>query len=158
MAGTVAIQCNVTAQAAVNGCVILSEDPPNLGFGDAALKMAASFQMTPKTVDGKPVDGGSFATRIRFNYDGETQWVRRPTEDELLAAWPEGARGVPGRVVMNCDTDSKGHVFLCQVTRETPTGLGFGAAAMKLSPGFVLTPASDPDVQFAVDFVLPASK
>ena len=64
--GRAVIKCHVTAQGTVDNCVVVSEDPPGLGFGKAALGMACLFKMKPKTVDGQPVDGGETTIPIRF--------------------------------------------------------------------------------------------
>jgi protein TonB len=65
--GVVTITCTVTSKGTLTGCSASDEDPPNFGFADAALKISRFFRMKPKTLDGQPVEGGTFSTRIRFN-------------------------------------------------------------------------------------------
>ena len=158
--GMATIQCDVTAKGKLAGCVVLAEAPQEQGFGAAALKIATHFQMRPKTLDGQPVGGGSFATTIHFTYAGirTPQWVRRPTEAEIQEAWPPGARGTPGQAVLNCWINSKGGLTNCNVDKETPRGMGFGAAALKLAPVIRLTPKSQSNVLIPVDFLPPAPK
>ena len=60
----------MTAKGTLAGCSVVSEDPPNFGFGEAALKISKFFRMKPKQIDGQSVEGGSFTTRIRFNLGG----------------------------------------------------------------------------------------
>jgi protein TonB len=45
---------------------VTSETPSRAGFGDAALKLSAYFRMTPRTIDGEPVDGGQTRIWIAF--------------------------------------------------------------------------------------------
>ena len=65
--GHAVIKCRVTAQGTMESCVVVSEDPPGLGFGKAALRMACLFKMKPKIVDGRPADGGEATIPIQFN-------------------------------------------------------------------------------------------
>jgi len=65
-AGSAKMECTVTAQGTLSGCSIVSEDPPDLGFGQAALDMAKLFKMRPKTVDGAAVGGATVIVPLRF--------------------------------------------------------------------------------------------
>ena len=65
--GSAMIRCRVTARGTVEKCIVLSEDPPGLGFGEAALKMSCLFKMKPKTADGRSVEGAEVNIPIRFN-------------------------------------------------------------------------------------------
>ena len=64
--GRVTLQCAVAASGAVS-CTVLSESPPDFGFGAAALKMVPGFKISPKTVNGTPVDGGVVRVPISFS-------------------------------------------------------------------------------------------
>jgi len=54
--GMAAIRCIATRSGRLRNCQIVSEDPPNFGFGDAELALAKYFELKPMTVDGKPVE------------------------------------------------------------------------------------------------------
>ncbi len=62
--GTMA--CDVDAKGRLENCSIYQEDPPGLGFGEAALKVAKYFQMAPKDSAGRSVAGGRVIIPIVF--------------------------------------------------------------------------------------------
>ena len=57
--GRATITCKVKANGTLEGCTLVSEDPPDMGFGDATLRASRLFKMRPQTKDGQPVDGGT---------------------------------------------------------------------------------------------------
>ena len=67
--GTATITCAVTAAGSLTGCRVVRETPDAYGFGAATLKLAQYFKMSPRTVDGRPVEGGQVTIPIRFNLD-----------------------------------------------------------------------------------------
>jgi TonB family protein len=64
--GRATITCGVAASGLLVDCSVMSEDPPEYGFGAAALSMAFKFRMRPMTKDGIPVDGGIVRIPMRF--------------------------------------------------------------------------------------------
>jgi hypothetical protein len=56
--GHAVMRCSVKADGTLGSCAIISEQPLGWGFGDAMLRLAPYFRMTPPTSDGKPVEGG----------------------------------------------------------------------------------------------------
>jgi protein TonB len=63
--GRAVIKCKITVRGTAEDCVVVSEDPPGLGFGQAALGMSCLFKFKPATLAGKPVEA-EMTIPIRF--------------------------------------------------------------------------------------------
>lgn len=81
ISGRVEIMCAVTALGSLEHCKSDNERPEGLGFGKAALLMAALFHMRPTTVDGVAVAGGEVRIPIRF-----TMAAREETSPVIASA------------------------------------------------------------------------
>ncbi|HEX7759592.1 MAG TPA: TonB family protein [Caulobacteraceae bacterium] len=79
-----------------------------------------------------------------FGADTKADWRHMPTREELLAVWPRAAmeKGVSGKAVIACKISLQGALYDCEVASETPPGMGFGGAAIALSPQFLMKPAT----------------
>jgi periplasmic protein TonB len=68
--GQASLMCGVVANGRLVDCHVIGETPAGAEFGAAALKLTPFFRMTPKTVDGAPVDGGVTKITIAFTLTG----------------------------------------------------------------------------------------
>ena len=64
--GRASLSCRVSARGTLEGCTVTSEEPADVGFGDAAMKLSKLFKMRPSTKDGQPTDGGQVRIPIVF--------------------------------------------------------------------------------------------
>lgn len=70
------------------------------------------------------------------------RWIARPTADQMARAYPDRALrdGTEGAATLQCSVTARGSLTACSVMSETPSGQGFGRAAMQLSRHFRLSP------------------
>jgi protein TonB len=69
-------------------------------------------------------------------------WLSKPTGDQLAGVYPQRALdlGLAGSATLQCTVSAAGQVQGCVVAEETPNDFGFGAAALKLSRWFRMSP------------------
>ena len=60
-AGEVRLSCIVAVQGFFRSCEIIEETPPGYSFGREALTAVRNVRMTPRKIDGRPVE-----TQVRF--------------------------------------------------------------------------------------------
>jgi hypothetical protein len=65
-AGRAEVECTVQHDGTLKDCVLASEEPSGMGFGDAALQIAAVMAMNPWTAQGDPVDGARIRLPVRL--------------------------------------------------------------------------------------------
>ena len=84
----------------------------------------------------------------------EADWLRVPNAYDLMAVFPQEAmrRGKSGEALIRCKVSRQGALYECAVVKETPEGMGFGAAAVALTPQFQMKPAMA-DGRAVVDIV-----
>ncbi len=61
-AGEVQLSCIVAVRGNFRSCEIIEETPPGYSFGREALSAVRTVRMTPRKIDGRPVE-----TRVRFS-------------------------------------------------------------------------------------------
>ena len=142
--GRAVVRCRVSAEGAVADCALLGETPAGLGIGPLLLAVAPRFQVAPATHDGKAVASTIVLEFANFTWDKPADWLRKPTARDLLAVYPRAAfgRAKGGEARLSCLVSVQGALFDCYAQSESPPGLGFGAAAVALTPQFLMRPAT----------------
>ena len=64
--GRVELSCLIRLDERLEGCRVVDEDPPGLGFGAAGLRVSRYFRFRPPTEDGQPVEGQRVTVGIDF--------------------------------------------------------------------------------------------
>jgi len=95
---------------------------------------------------------------------GDVQWVARPVGDDLARVYPTRAHRfeLSGRAVLRCSVEHDGTMSGCGVLFEEPVDMGFGEAALALTPRFRLAartrtgqPTAGGTVRVPIRFVMP---
>jgi TonB family protein len=70
----------------------------------------------------------------------QPDWIRKPSASSFV--WPRAAltKGLDGEATVGCKVSPQGVLFECRVLSEAPAGLGFGAAALAMTPQFLMRP------------------
>jgi len=134
-------RCAVGDDGALTDCRVTRETPLGGGAGAALLSLVPKYRRAPPGTDGaRQVDIANGWGPA----DTAPDWVKRPTPEQLLEVFPtEAARkGISGRAVISCIITAQGGLSECVTTDESPAGLGFGGAAIALTPQFLMRPAT----------------
>ena len=147
--GEVVLDCLITADGHAHGCSMVSEAPASLGFGPAALELSPELMFSPARQAGKPIAERSQFT-VYFPPDEpphktDPAWFKKPSAEQIIGAWPADAlrKGLGGMANLDCRVDLHGLADDCVVVSESPTGVGFGSAALALVPQLLFKPATD---------------
>jgi len=113
----------------------------------AAIAVVATLSGEPPAAQGFPLVDPPVRTR--------PDWTRVPTLDEIADFYPRRAwaRGIEGRVVLECRVAVVGRLKDCRVHQETPADAGFGEAALELAPLIVARPGTIDGVLIADELV-----
>lgn len=173
VSGRATIRCTIRITGLLENCLVQSEAPAGMGFGEAALKMAPrEFRMKPGTVDGRPVEGEvtiplvfTAPTSSARYVITEAIWAEAPTFEDMAAAWPAEVGDLAvGTAVLRCQVAPGGQLRECRIAGQTPKDSPFGAAARTLAGKFrlKLTPQearkySNSDIAISFRFYNPAT-
>jgi TonB family protein len=144
LSGTAAAMCKVTPDGGLDRCRTVLEYPATAGFGKALTSLAPLYRMKPPTAGGLPPGSDYMIAIDRLRYDKLADWLRKPTQSELLGVWPTAARakGIDGAATVLCLVSTRGALFDCLVRSESPAGMHFGDAGLALTQQFLMKPAT----------------
>lgn len=152
--GSAVVVCGRDEHLRHVNCRIEREIPPNLGFGQAALALAALtpanasvtappeardyvsylFCANPDFIDPNPLEPEHLHIWAELD--------REPTPAQLAAAMPANAKGVSGRVFITCTAETDGAVDNCAERFERPAEGKLGPVALSLAPHYHAIPGS----------------
>jgi TonB family protein len=155
--GSAVIRCKRDEHLALTGCELVSETPAGQGFGAAALAMAAKSPQNPrlrlKDADAQPAADIAVQFTLRPPYIAPdvtrmahlvraAEIVAKPTDAQVQAAYPPRAldNAIQGGATIECVVTDAGRLAECHVYEESPTGYGFGQAALDLAGDFTMKP------------------
>lgn len=159
------VECRVGADWGLTDCRVMREHPEGVGFGDAALRVAAEFSLSAWSLDGRPTEGHRIRLPISFLDDQAPSaptrpvtWLETPSAQQIVDAIyqahaenPETAAvAQAGEAVLRCTANSEGRLEGCVIASETPAGADYGRAALLLAPAYRADRAGE--VAFAVKF------
>jgi protein TonB len=114
---------------------------PNSGQSNPVPLSPASNPPPVQTANVEPSIVGSATPTQPQRAAGSVVWTQRPTTRRISDLYPRSALndGVGGRVVMECRVLGDLSVS-CSVVSETPSGVGFGRAALSASSSYRARP------------------
>ncbi len=135
--------CKVAADGALANCrsVLDYHRPP--ASGRRWPRSPPLYRMKPPTAGGLEPGSDYLISLERLPEDKATDWLRKPTQRELLGVWPKAAwaKGQDGEARIVCLVSTRGALFDCLIESESPAGAHFGDAGLALTQQFLMKPA-----------------
>ncbi len=145
------LRCGLDGDGVPTACKLLSQAPAGGGFGDAAQGLAKHFRLAFSEADRPTLK--TLVVDIPFHFVnparadqrklGSPRWVRTLSPAGMATLYPAGARqaGVmTGKASVRCTATANGELTGCAVTRDDPTGAGFGPAALEAAKAMRMNP------------------
>jgi TonB family protein len=84
-------------------------------------------------------------------------WLRKPSPDDITRYYPKLAQdhNIGGKVRVQCRLANDGVLNDCVVLSETPTGYGFGEAALNVATRFQMRPGTRDGQPIAGQIIVP---
>lgn len=135
-----AMRCAVEDSGELSKCRVILETPVGMGVGSGLLSLAPKYRRKPPGAKGarEVVVAEGWAP-----FDTAGDWSRRPTSNDLRTVFPTEAfkKGISGSATIQCTATVQGALTDCLAIAESPAGMGFGSAAIALTPQFTMRPA-----------------
>lgn len=154
--GRARLNCEVSSEGSLRGCVVFDESPLGMGFGAAALTLTPLFRMSPQLKNGRPVSGARVNIPVTWILPGDGRgvvrsyvmtplWSAAPSRAQMAAAYPKPAKAKrqSGQVTMDCQVAEDGRLGRCSTVKQDPAYSGFARAAESLKDLFRLEPVRD---------------
>ncbi len=152
VSGRAVIECKVSSRGLLQFCQVLEETPGEL-YGKAALAVASRFRLGPTDRAGLATAGRKVRIPLSWTLTAPTDpanviqsphWIRRPSGNDVASLFPRAAiqKGLSGKATIVCRILVNGRLTACAVVEETPLGMGFGEATVRLAPLFQMAPTT----------------
>jgi TonB family protein len=151
LGGIVDLNCTVL-EAGRADCVIMSEMPGGMGFGEAALEMSRAWSLTTGASEDSLALGMEFQRTVRFIPGPEPSvrtmagcvdlpWEHRPSANDFADHLPDRVfeHRIDGGAVLDCIVNARRGLD-CEVVDEDPPEQGFGRAALLMAEEFRIAP------------------
>jgi TonB family protein len=136
--GRATLDCTAAADGSVNYCKVASEDPPEWGFGAAALKLAPTINVGPGAagrrvqvpvsfrLDDRAVEDPLLKAPGFLIPDEQVQWLKRPSAQDFAITYPSTLiyRNDDGLVTFACRVSSEGKLVRCVTLSVKPERSG----------------------------------
>jgi TonB family protein len=141
VAGKVVVSCGLTEVGEPTGCVVVSEDPPGLGFGPAALNLARKLRAATPVATAMIKPAGVFSIPIAFEAPPALRPLQYHSDKAFARLGPPGRyfpdrsqrAGIGGQAVIDCVVSADGRLNACIVVSESPPGWDFKEAALRMA-------------------------
>jgi TonB family protein len=140
--GQAALRCVLMKTGQLRSCDVISENPRGKGFGKAAQNLSKLFLVNIGPADAKTFKDYKVDLPFRFRDPAAPEarkltrprWIRTLSAEGMAEVYPRAAvkAGVKsGLGAATCTVTATGELTDCKPARESPAGLGFGAAAVE---------------------------
>ena len=137
--GRTVIDCQRTADGALQDCQVAEELPKARGFGKAGLNLVGKMKLDPGAPSRIAIPITFTAEETPENLVRDPKWRLEPVGEDFSRAYPPKAK-TSGQGDLNCMVTDKGGLTDCIVTDVAPLGAGFGEAILMLAPRYRMEP------------------
>ena len=140
------VRCRVQSDGRLTNCGIAGQTPWGSPFGGAARTLAEKFRVRLTPEEAKEFTVADLTISVRFFNPATPQgksrrivrpeWTRTINPEKIVALYPAAAadQGITSGIgVADCLVAPDGTLTDCRVARESPEGVGFGAAAVAVA-------------------------